>query len=294
MTETSTALPSKRPAYGAMRVAVLQLVLLALAVAAVTLFSSPWPVQLISLAVLALIPGSALTHLLLAETRPRPLLADPAIRLPLAVVFGAVTLLALTFGLNIAGVPIKTTSVAVGAAVLACALVLGQAVRRSPRYGPGLASLGRPTAAAVTAAAAIATAVACAIALQPKTTETYSTLTFVDHSWLVDPSQPAVADSAVRVNWMLRTFGYTPNPSATSAELSLDGNPTAKIAVDIGTPALPTGPGQPTELGGAVTFAAPSSPGIYRLSISVHPSPVGGLGGREPVTLTGWLNVNAP
>lgn len=289
MPESST-LPPVRSRRRTAWITLARLVLLALA-AAVTLAPAQPAVHLGCLAVLTLIPGSALAHLLLGESGTKALLADPATRLPLTVVFGAVTLAAAVFALNTAGVPITTTSVATAAALLGAVLVVGQAVRRLPAYGPGATALLRPAMGVILATIVLAGAIGGAIALQIHDKETYTTLTFADQSWLAEPSQPETAGAPVRINWNLRAFGYVPDSQATSLELELDGSPVTDIAVDIGVPSVPSGADQPSELSGSVRFLAPSIPGTHRVSVSVYPRAVGAVGEREPVMLTGWLEV---
>lgn len=291
MTDLSTQRPvrsRRRAAWTALA----QLALLGIAAAA-TLQPAPIAVHLVCLAALTLIPGSALTHLLLGESGTRPLLADPAIRLPLTAVFGAVTLLAVMLTLHAAGAPIRTTSVAVGAAALGVVLVLGRTARRLPAYGPGPIALLRPMIGLLVAAVVLTAAIAGAIALQVHPKETYTTLTFAEQSWLADQSQPEVAGAPVRINWKLRAFGYIPDPQATSVELRLDGSPMTDIAVDIGVPTIP-GPDQISELDGAVSFLAPAKLGTHRVSVSVYPRAVDGIGDRQPVMLTAWLEVSNP
>lgn len=291
MTPTQRLLPPSRSVRARVEVAAAQLSALTLAAGAATLHT-PLSVRLVCLAILALIPGSALTRLLLGESRHRPLLADPAIRLPLTVIFGGITLLAVVFALNTAGVPLRTAPVAVGTALLGAVLVLCQAVRRLPRFGPGVAALRTPVLACTAAATVIAAAVAGAIAMQPTPADNYTTLTFADPSWLSDQTQAVVAETPVRINWILRSFGYVPDPETTAIEVRVDGRQSTSIAIDMGVPSAPTGPDQAVELGGAVTLPAPATPGRYRVSLAVYPHALTALGERAPVTLTAWLEVS--
>lgn len=274
-----------------LRVATIQLVMLSGAIAVIQL-QTPRVITLAALAVLTLVPGYALIRLVLGETSPRPLLADAAIRLPLTVVFGVVTLLAVTFILDIAGVPIRTTTVAVGVALSGAALVLGAAMRRLPRYGPSPRALTRPFLGAVAAASVLAAAVAAAIWLQPKNNESFTTITFADESWLTQPNQPVAAAAPVRINWIMRSFGYLPDPEATGVEVMIDGSPLTSIGLDFDEPTVPAGPDQPAQMGGAVTFAAPATPGEHLVSVTVYPRAVNALEERQPVMLTGRLKVS--
>ncbi|GAA2554929.1 hypothetical protein [Mycolicibacterium diernhoferi] len=268
-----------------------KLVLLGVVSLTVTVSACPPVVGLACLAILVLITGSALTQLLLGESRRRPMLADPLVRLPLTVVFGTVSLLAVVLALHFGGVRIGTTGVTAGTAAMGAALVIGQGMRRLPRFGPRPAELIRPALASSAAAAVLAVAVVAAIALQPKAAESYTTLTFADQSWLSEASQRAVAAEPVTVGWILRSFGYLPDPALTAVEVALDGGPLTAVAVVLGDFSAAAQPGDPIEISGSVTFAAPDSAGLHRVSISVYPHSKGALHERLPVTLTGWIEV---
>jgi hypothetical protein len=293
-----------------------------LAAAAATAFHQISPVlHVVALAALVIIPGAAAVDLLLSEPgcpldpereRPpsslRPLLEDRAIRLPLAVTLGAVGLLAVALALDAAGVPIRSTSVVAGTAALGALLILVRLAitigtqRNSASSVIGDACIGagasriRPTlriAAAVGAAAAmIVGAVAGAVALQARVPETYTTLTFLDASWLAAQVQPVQAGRPVRINWEMRSFGYLPEAQLTAVEVRMDGSAVEGTALDIGVPTLPTAPDQPTVLDGSVTFPAPTEPGRHLVQVSVYPYAHDGLSEREPVTLTGFLEVH--
>lgn len=311
------------PSYRGRRPARSAVVSVAVLAAATATAFTPLPLALnvAALAALVIIPGAAAVDVLLSEgcgvLHPgrgrsprslRPLLEDRAIRLPLAVVLGAVGMLAVALALNAAGMPIRSTSVAAGTAALGALLIVARLVitvgtrHNSPspviagddvRTGTGPI---RPTLRAIAAvgasAAVIVGAVAGAVALQPKVPEAYTTLTFLDANWLSAPEQPVQAGLPVRINWEMRSFGYLPDAQLTAAEVQVDGSAVEDTAVDIGAPTLATAPGQPTVLDGSVTFPAPAEPGRHLVQVSVYPYAHQGLSEREPVMLTGFLEVH--
>lgn len=300
--------------------AVVSLAILAAAVAA-TVNPVSRMFHVAALAALVIVPGVATVDVLLSERgclhrskrdrfrhSLRPLLEDRAIRLPLAVVLGAVGLLTVSLALNAAGIPISSTSVAIGAAALGTLLVVvrlairvaapvnsrssatadGEHRRDHRGFRPTL----RRTALVGAAATMIVGAVTGAVALQVKPPEAYTTLTFLDAGWLTAPEQPVQAGLPVRINWEMRSFGYVPETQLTAVEVRVDGSAIEGTALDIGTPALATAAGQPTVLDGAVTFPAPTEPGRHLVQVSVYPYAHDGLSEREPVMLTGFIEVH--
>ncbi|WP_418004904.1 hypothetical protein ACNO8X_08275 [Mycobacterium sp. PDNC021] len=283
----------------------------ALAAAAVAVVATaPVPLRVLALAALVLIPGTAAVHLLFsspggsprAERRPRAPLADPAIRLPLTVVFGVVELLAVVLVVNVAGLTIDGRSVALGTALLGAVLVVTVAAvaDRTTDMTSGvslfrarLPALGQKTAAAMAAVIVLGGGLAGAIALQPKNTETYTTLTFLDPSWLSAAEQSATAGAPVRINWELRAFGYRPDARTIGVTVRIDGVDNPDLALDIRLLTDAAGTGQSTDFYGAVTFPAPVAPGRHLVQLLVQPYPRESFAARDPVMLTGFLRVRS-
>ncbi len=292
MTIREQASAGRRPSYAVLLPALCaKLMVLGVAALVVTTTACPLVVGLACLAVLVLITGSALAQLILGESRNRTLLTDPAVRLPLTVVFGTVSLLIVVFALHFSGAHIGTGTVTLGIAGTGGAAVIGQSLRWLPRLGPSPAELVRPLSGATAAAVVIAAAVVAAVALQPKAAESFTTLTFADQAWLSEPAQPAVTAEPVRMNWILRSFGYLPDPGLFSVQVVLDDVPLSVVAVDLGDVVVAAQPSDFSEMKGSVSFLAPNAAGLHRVSISVYPYGRATVAERAPVTLTGWIEV---
>lgn len=265
--------------------------------------NSPAPLRIFCIPILVLTPGVALTTLLLGAVRPLayPLedpapadrRADPAVRIPLSALLGILVCLFCTLALHILGIQITATHLALGVGVTSVILVVGAARRRtmidSGARGPtGRASTNtsrthralRVLTAAVCSSAVLASAVIAGRAVQPHHDDRFTSLAFVDSKPYAAERHVVAAGTPVRLNWVVRGFGYHFTGGPFSVEVRVDGTPVEDVAVDFGPVTGPDLPGATGAMTGAVTFPAPATPG--RHSVQVGLSPVSQIGTDLP------------
>ncbi len=117
-------------------------------------------------------------------------------------------------------------------------------------------------------------------------TERYTSLNLVDSAPFQAQPYAARPSQMLRINWVMRGFGYTFAPKLTSVQLRLDGVPVDDVAVDLGPVRdadLPDGTGT---LAGAVTFPCPRKPGLHRVELTVRPAADDGAELPQPGFLT--------
>ncbi|MGJ6126758.1 hypothetical protein QN239_29685 [Mycolicibacterium sp. Y3] len=273
--------------------------------AAPSLISLPVTLRAAASAVLVVLTGSALVRVLLAEpravrsraSRDLPLSGDPAIRWPLTGVLGAAGLLATVLVLAAVGLPLNERSIGAGVCALG-ALAVGAAwlLRRDrcgnqAHEGGGqlpMRRLVRTGTSVLAAVAVIGGGFAGALAIQPKESATYTSLTFADISWLTAQDQPVNAGGLVRIPWEMNAFGYQPDVAMTAVTIRIDGAETSGIALDIATPVSSA---DSVDVLGAVTFRAPIEPGRHLVDVIVHPYTRDSLQEREQVMISGFLKV---
>lgn len=260
---------------------------LGLAVLVITL-DLPTVMRIPALLVLLLLPGAALTRLLLGEATGS---GDQAVRAALSVLLGVLVWLAVSLVLDAFGSSLGT-SLALGVGAVGLALVTLQRLRRTPpprRVTPQsvaarvTAGTRTGTSIAITAAVIVA-ATAVAATMITKPVEHYTTLGFVDNKPFAGEVPVVAHGDAVRLNWVLRGFGCAPSPLLTRVRLEVDGNAIGDIAVDTSSTANAT-------LTGAVTFTAPPTPGRYLVELAVLPADEGGNPLPPPGYVSTFLEV---
>jgi hypothetical protein len=240
--------------------------------------------------VLVAVPAVALMRTVLSGN------ADAAVRAPLAGLLGVVLTLLVVIGLDIAGVRVTPVNIAVafaGPALLGGAAALWGLHRGGGVRGlVGAAVARRHTWAAVIGAVVLLTgAIGVGVSLQVRTPERYTSLNLVDSAPFQAQPYAARPSQMLRINWMMRGFGYTFTPKLTSVELRLDGVPVEDVAVDLDPVRdadLPDGTGT---LAGAVTFPCPREPGLHRVELTVRPAAEDGAELPQPGFLTSDVEV---
>jgi len=287
MTRTEEAAPATPRALQIDRRLISAATALGLAVLVITL-DLPMVVRLPALLVLLLLPGAALTWLMLGESEGP---GDRAERAALSVLLGVLVWLAVSLLLDAFGMSLGT-SLALGVGAVGLALVTLQRLRRTspPARGTPQSFAVRVTTAvrmgtsiAVTAAVIVA-ATAIAATMITKPVERYTTLGFLDNKPFGGEVPVVAKGEAVRLNWVLRGFGCTPSPLLTSVRLTLDGDAVGDVAVD-------TAAGATGTVTGAVTFTAPSRPGRLLVNLAVLPADEAGNALPGPGYVSTFLEV---
>ena len=276
--------------------------------------NSPAPLRIFCIPILLLTPGVALTTLLLGAVRPLayPLdgpapadrRADPAVRIPLSVLLGILVCLFVTLALHILGIRITATHLALGVGVTSVILVIGAALRWTIIDGGAGGNTGqastdtsrshravRVLAAAVCSAAVLASAVIAGRAVQPHHDDQYTSLAFVDSRPYAAERYVVAAGTLIRLNWVVRGFGYDFTGGPTSVEVRVDGTSIENAAVDLGPVTGPDIAGATGARTGAVTFTAPAAPGRHSVQLIVSPVSEGGTDLPAPGFLTTFVQV---
>ncbi|WP_141562642.1 hypothetical protein [Mycobacterium neglectum] len=260
---------------------------------------APWPVRIVAAGVLMILPGAALTRLLFGERE------DQAIRLPLTVLFGLMLWLATALILNLIGTSINATSLAIGVGVVGLPATVASQWRRSHNVHTYTADVGttatlpgeprrrmKDVGAVICSVAAIALALVVAEAIQPHHVERYASLGFIDTPQFVDGR---IADAApggqVRLNWVLRGYGYDLSTTSASVSVTVDGSPVDNVAIDVGPSTEPDEPGATSTVDGAVTFAAPMNRGGHVVAVTVVPATTDGTAVPAPGFISTVLEV---
>jgi hypothetical protein len=238
------------------------------AVIALAAFGAPRWLALPATAVLLLVPGAALWRLLTGDRR-----GDPAARIPLTALLGILLWLAVALLLNVIGVPLNATALALAVGGLGACLVLLAGMRRFavPETDMTAESTHRTfhrlrgiTTIASTAAVMLGAAwLATSMPVTP--VERYTTLGFVDNKPFTSDVPAIRWREPVRLNWELRGFGCDPSPTLTRVGLTIDGRVMDDFAVDVSSRGDRT-------LSGAVTFITPNLMGRHLVELTVLPT----------------------
>lgn len=264
------------------------LVALGLAVLVVTL-NMPAVVRIPALAILLLVPGSALARLLSGDSTNG---AGGAMRTALSILLGILLWLGIALLLNVFGISLQPMHLALGVGVsgLLLAALAGARPRRiedssTPHAFSGRVPKRMRSAASVAIAGVfIAVAAWCATAMVGTPTTRYTTLGFVDNKPFAGEIFTAAPGQAVRLNWVLRGVGCIPSPELTSVRLVIDGKPVGDIAVDISSDTS-------GKLTGAVTFTGPITPGQHEIELVVVPAADDGTPLPSPGYVSTFLEV---
>ena len=281
----------------ALRMYVVPIALLALAML-VSMTQAPWPVRIVAAVMLVTLPGAAVTALLFGEQ------ADPAIRLPLTALLGLLLWLAVALMLNLAGISISAASLAIGVGLVGLPATI-ERQRRRIRSGRGTATdtgIGaidprafgdrlKGPGAVVCSIAPIVVAIIVAVAIQPDHTERYTSLGFTDTGQFVEDRVDAAPGGEVRLNWAVRGYGYGLSTSSASVGVTIDGSPVDDLAVSVSPSTEPDEPGATSTVAGAVTFAAPATPGKHVVALTVVPAAADGTSISAPGFISTALEV---
>lgn len=260
---------------------------------------APWPLRIVAAAVLVILPGAALTTLLFGERE------DPAIRLPLTVVFGLMLWLVVALILNLIGTSINAPSLAIGVGVVGLPATIERQRRRlrgghafTADVGAAATVPGAPAhrikavGAVICSVAAIAVALIVAEAIQPHHADRYTSLGFIDTPQFVDGRAAGAAPGGqVRLNWVVRGYGYDMSTSSASVTVTVDGSPVDNVAIDVSPSTEPDEPGATSTVAGAVTFAAPIEQGRHVVAVTVVPATADGTAVPAPGFISTVLEV---
>jgi hypothetical protein len=243
----------------------------------VVALESPMALRVPALVVLLWVPGAALVRLLAGDTIGSP--GDRAVRIPLSVLLGILSWLAVAMLLNGFRISVGPTSLALGVATTGLVLVILAGIRRRPTARsstpPAVAARVsgalRSGASLAAAAAVIVAATCCATTLISKPVERYTTLGLVDSKPFAAEIPAVRRGQTVRLNWVLHAVGCVPSPELTSVRLTVDGNAVGDVAVDINGDGDTDG-----TLTGAATFTAPKLAGRHLVELAVLPTADGG------------------
>ncbi len=247
----------------------------------------PVPLRILCLPVLVVIPGAAaLTLILGVEGRT----TDRMLRIPLSVLLGFLVCLFVTLTLHVAGIRIDAASLAVGVGIVAAVLVIA-AVWLRGAAAPALTVAPREIVAVLGSAGVLVAAVIGAQALQPHHVEYYTSLSFDDSRPFAGEPYVAAPNAPVRLDWVVRSFGYRMSAGPTGVQVWVDGSVVNQTAVDL-YPVLGADiSGATGTMGGAVTFTAPAEPGRYPVRLEVSPVSANGVELPQPGTLTTFVEV---
>jgi hypothetical protein len=258
---------------------------------------APVGLRLVASAVLLLVPGVGLVRLLLPRNVDRG--SDAALVVPLSLLLGVLAWLGAVMALNACGVSLDPTTIALtltgaGVAFAALAIARGGGVPRPVASMRGMISRHHRNAiAVVTTGLLVGGATAVAVELIPTSTSPYTTIGFVDNTPFGDRAPVAVAGSMVRLNWVVRGFGYELSPALTSVRLAIDGVPTGDVAVDVSADTTPDVEEAAATISGAVTFPAPTEIGKHTVQLFVLPTARDGADVPTPGYVSTPLEVTA-
>jgi hypothetical protein len=264
---------------------------IALVLAVVTIaLDLPMALRAPALLAMLVMPGFALTSLLLGDSNDH---GDQAVRIPLSILLGVLTWLAVSLLLDAFGIPLgKSLAIGVGAVGLTLATLVTllrlrrtPAIRSNPQAVAARATAAMKSSALITVGVVVlgaATVVAASMITRP--VERYTTLAFVDNKPFAGELPVVVRGEAIRFNWVLRGFGCTPSPVLTRVRLAVDGNAIDDIAVDTSASSAGT-------LTGAVTFTVPATVGRHLVVLAVLPADDGGVPLPEPGFVSTFLEV---
>jgi hypothetical protein len=279
MRRLRTSAPSSIPAFIATSVAII-----------IVALDMPAALRIPAMVVLLWVPGTALARLLTGNVTSGH--GDRALRIPLSVLFGILSWLAVALLLNVCGIPLGPRSLALGAGATGLVLVSVAGVQHHPARdatGPlavaeGVTKTLRSGAGVAVTALVVAAATCCAAMMITKPVDRYTMLGFRDSKPFNGEVPNVTRGKAVRLNWVLRGVGCDPSPTLTSVRLTVDGKAVGDIAVDIDDD-------RGEVLTGAVTFTAPITPGRHMVELTALPTADDGTALPAPGYVSTYLEV---
>jgi hypothetical protein len=273
-----------RPVAGS-RAVTLALIVAVLAATALALVPSPVLVRsFVVFPVLVLVAGYCAARLVLGHREPGEGSADGVaeldglLRAVLPVLLGMLSLTAVVLLLAVSGVPITTTSVAVGAGSAALVLLLITRWRTLQSTGVVSGSLSRSAREAArraawpaVAALVLAAAVTGAVALRPVPSARYTQLALAEPDVVAGKALSAPVGMPVTLRWTLRGYGSALPDAEPVVDVTVGRAPAAGVRVDLGRVGPGEAPGVVAERHGTVTFAAPTVAGRYDVRVTVGP-----------------------
>jgi hypothetical protein len=202
---------------------------------------------------------------------------DGLLRTVLPVLLGMLSLMTVVLLLGVSGIPIATTSVAVGTGSVALVLLLiaRWRVPRSARMASG--SLGRSVRGAArravrpaVAVLVLSAAVAGAVALRPVPVERYTQLALDEPDAVAGRQLSALIGTPVTLRWTLRGYGSSLPDTGPAVDVTVGQVPALGLRTDVGRVEPGTAPGVVAERRGTVTFTAPATAGLYDVRVTIR------------------------
>jgi len=201
---------------------------------------------------------------------------DGLLRTVLPVLLGLLSLMAVVLVLGASGIPIATTSVAVGTGSAALILLLSSrwaaprsAWRATGSVARSVRGAARRAVRPVVAVLVVVAAVAAAVALRPEPVERYTQLALDEPDAVAGRPLSAVKGSPVTLRWTLRGYGSSLPATGPAVRVMVGQVPASRVRADVGPVELGAAPGVVAERRGTVTFAAPAGVGCYDVRITV-------------------------